>query len=303
MSVWRTYKNSYPACEPRLKDLAEFGANSNEAEEEGNEDETNDSEKMLWLIVSVIDKGIGIDAADLKRLGTAFTQLSQGRQKKYQGTGLGINICNMIITALRGKLVIFSAPDYGSCFTFAVPVKMSAETETDESNHPAILSPKAEKKMRMEKLRAEYEELGLAEIKPKVLVVDDSSINRKLCSRKIKTWLPHVVITECSSGQALLDEYDHDHSIIMGVFLDFHMSGMDGDVATRRIREFEGTHEEAHRLYIAGYTADVLDESTKMLLTAGMDSVIPKPEPQHAFESELRNMMVRFAGRFVHEGG
>lgn len=79
MSVWRTYTNSYPACEPSLKDLASFGGNTNE----GTAD--NEAKKTLWLIVSVIDKGIGINAEDLKKLGTAFTQLSQGRQKKYQG--------------------------------------------------------------------------------------------------------------------------------------------------------------------------------------------------------------------------
>lgn len=202
----------------------------------------------------------------------------------------------MIVTALRGKFVIFSAPDYGSCFTFAVPVKMGAESTEVNDKEKIGLSQKDEKKMRMEKLQAEFEELGLVGKGLKVLVVDDSSINRKLCSRKIKAWLPNVAITECASGHALLEEYEHDHSIIMGIFLDFHMHGMDGDVATRRIRLHEGTHEESRRVYIAGYTADVLDNSTEALLTAGMDSVIPKPEPSWAFESELRNMMKRFSG-------
>ena len=53
--------------------------------------------------------------------------------------------------------------------------------------------------------------------------------------------------------------------------------------------------EEARHVYIAGYTADVLEDSTQTLLSAGMDSVIPKPEPTDAFECELRAMMRRFA--------
>ena len=289
LSVWRTYMNSYPACEPSLKELAAFGAEEADASKQDGEGNT------LWLIISVIDKGIGISAADLKKLGTAFTQLSQGRQKKYQGSGLGINICQMIISALRGKLVIFSAKDYGSCFTFAVPVKMGAKDEAESQPSKPLLSAKGEKKARMAALQAEYESLGIASRNPKLLVVDDSSINRKLCSRKIKAWLPGVAITECSSGKGLIEEYEHDHSIIMGVFLDFHMHGMDGDAAARRIREYEDTHEEARRVYIAGYTADVLEDSTQALLSAGMDSVIPKPEPTDAFECELRAMMRRFA--------
>lgn len=274
----------YPACSPSLKDLA---ANAVEG-----------APDTLWLIISVIDKGIGISAGDLQKLGTAFTQLSQGYQKKYQGTGLGINICQMIVAALMGKLVIFSAKDYGSCFTFAVPVKkMVAKAENKEDNSVTTLSAKDLKKFKTEKLQAEYKSLGLVDRNPKptIMVVDDSSINRKLCRRKIKTWLPDVNIVECDSGRALIDEYEHDHPIIMGVFLDFHMHGMDGDLATRRIREFEGTHEDTRRVYIVGYTADVLEDSTQKLLAAGMDSVIPKPESPYAFETELRNMMQHFA--------
>jgi len=231
--------SSYPACEPSLKDLAAFGAEEADASKEDGEGNT------LWLIISVIDKGIGISPGDLKKLGTAFTQLSQGRQKKYQGTGLGINICQMIISALRGKMVIYSAKDYGSCFTFAVPVKMGGKDEAGSQPSKSPLSAKDEKKARMAALQAEYESLGIASRNPKLLVVDDSSINRKLCSRKIKTWLPGVAITECSSGKGLIEEYEHDHSIIMGVFLDFHMHGMDGDAAARRIREYEDTHGES----------------------------------------------------------
>ena len=291
LSVWRTYKNIYPACEPSLMDIAASGTDTSD---EGQAVDI-DTDKELWLIVSVVDKGIGIDAAGLQRIGTAFTQLSQGRQKKYQGTGLGINICNMIVTALRGKLVIFSTPGFGSCFTFAVPVKMEEVKRKGDLPAQPVADVKNERKLRRKKLQAQFEELGIAARKPKVMVVDDSSINRKLCRRKIKSLLPDIAIAECSSGQALVEEYEHDHSIIMGVFLDFHMHGMDGDVATRIIREFESTHEDARRVYIAGYTADVLDDSTNSLLAAGMDSVLPKPEPQEAFEKELRNMMMRFA--------
>lgn len=76
MTVWKTYTASYPNHEPRLKEIAANRASTNNGS--GDDD-------VCWIILSVIDKGIGIKAADLKRLGTAFTQLSQGRQKKYQG--------------------------------------------------------------------------------------------------------------------------------------------------------------------------------------------------------------------------
>lgn len=77
--------------------------------------------------------------------------------------------------------------------------------------------------------------------------------------------------------------------------MDYHMHDMDGDECTRRIREYETMAESiSHRVYIAGYTADVLEDSTGKLLSAGMNSVIPKPEPPRAVEDELRKMMEEY---------
>jgi len=70
----------------------------------------------------------------------------------------------------------------------------------------------------------EFESFNLQ--KKRVLVVDDATINRKICSRKVKKLLPSIEITECASGKACLEEYEHDHTNIMGIFLDFHMPGM-----------------------------------------------------------------------------
>jgi len=284
LTVWKTYTASYPNHEPRLKDIAP-------ATNDGSDDDDN-----LWIILSVIDKGIGIKAADLSKLGTAFTQLSQGRQKKYQGTGLGITISNMIISALKGQLVMFSAPEYGSCFTFAIPVKRGKEPTVEKKN----LNSKEATKLRIEQLRADFESFGFADggarKSPRVLVVDDSTINRKICSRKVQKLLPAVEITQCASGKSCIEEYEDDYANIMGIFLDFHMPGMDGDVVARKIREFEKSHEDVKQeVWIVGYTADILDSTRNILLEAGMNQVMPKPEPMHAFEAELRTMIRRAA--------
>lgn len=71
---------------------------------------------------------------------------------------------------------------------------------------------------------------------------------------------------------------------------------MDGDVVARNIREFEKTNEDVKQeVWIVGYTADILDETKNVLLQAGMNRVLPKPEPMHAFQTELRTMIQRAA--------
>ena len=68
LTVWKTYAANYPNHEPRLKDIASISSFGVEKDKDS-----------CWIIFSVIDRGIGIKADDLKKLGTAFTQLSQGR--------------------------------------------------------------------------------------------------------------------------------------------------------------------------------------------------------------------------------
>lgn len=218
--------------------------------------ESNADEDSLWMVISVIDRGIGIQAHDLLKLGTAFTQLSQGHQKKFQGTGLGVTISNMILNALHGKMVVFSTPDYGSCFTFALPVKRGNRETLKEENSFAYSKEAAQ--LRKEKLQAEFKSFvvannfGMAKT-PRLLVVDDSAINRKICSRKIKQLLPDIEITECASGPRCVEEYEHDYNNIIGIFLDFHMPGMDGDEVARKIREFEKTQGDLQRtVWIVG---------------------------------------------------
>ena len=131
----------------------------------------------------------------------------------------------MIMNALGGKLVAFSAPEYGSCFTFAIPIKRGAKIVKEDK-----VESKEATKMGMEQLQADFEGFGFGvggkRKPPRVLVVDDSTINRKICSRKIKKLLPGVEITECSSGKSCIEEYEHNYRNIMGIFLDFHMPGM-----------------------------------------------------------------------------
>lgn len=129
------------------------------------------------------------------------------------------------MNALGGQLVAFSAPEYGSCFTFAIPAKHGRDIVEDIK-----VDTKEAVKLRTEQLQAEFEGFGFGEgrnrKRPRVLVVDDSAINRKICSRKITKLLPMVEITECANGKSCIREYEHDYKNIMGIFLDFHMPGM-----------------------------------------------------------------------------
>ncbi len=74
---------------------------------------------------SVIDNGIGINAAHSSRLFTIFQRLNAG--EKYPGTGIGLAICKKIVEFHGGKIWLDSDnPIGGTVFSFILPDRVGA---------------------------------------------------------------------------------------------------------------------------------------------------------------------------------
>ncbi len=81
--------------------------------------ETTESGRLRF---SVHDTGIGVDAADQKRIFHEFEQADGSATRRYNGTGLGLAISKRIVEALGGEIELVSAPGDGSTFSFALPL-------------------------------------------------------------------------------------------------------------------------------------------------------------------------------------
>jgi signal transduction histidine kinase len=66
--------------------------------------------------LSVVDTGSGIDTADQPRLFNAFTQGGSGASE-YEGTGLGLHICQTLADAIGATITFESTLGSGSSFT------------------------------------------------------------------------------------------------------------------------------------------------------------------------------------------
>jgi signal transduction histidine kinase len=80
------------------------------------------TEKQDFVKISVQDTGIGISAADQAILFQPFKQLDSSYAKKYQGTGLGLTLCNNIIKLHGGLMQVESEQGKGSIFSFLIPM-------------------------------------------------------------------------------------------------------------------------------------------------------------------------------------
>lgn len=74
--------------------------------------------------LTVSDTGIGISPIDLPRIFDRFFRADKSRQRgtEIQGSGLGLSICQSIVTAHRGTINVKSEPGKGTTFEVLLPV-------------------------------------------------------------------------------------------------------------------------------------------------------------------------------------
>ncbi len=73
------------------------------------------------LLLSVQDRGIGIDTVHLPRLTERFYRVDDSRSSRTGGTGLGLAIVKHVAAGHKAELRIDSTPGVGSTFTLVFP--------------------------------------------------------------------------------------------------------------------------------------------------------------------------------------
>jgi PAS domain S-box-containing protein len=85
--------------------------------------ETGYREESNEAFIKITDNGKGICEEDLEKIGTMFYTT------KKTGTGLGLNVCNQIIKAHKGRIDIESKLGKGTTFIITIPCIDDAELE------------------------------------------------------------------------------------------------------------------------------------------------------------------------------
>jgi len=78
--------------------------------------------------IGVIDTGIGMDASFVEtQLFQPFQQASEGWDRTYEGTGLGLTISHRLVDAMHGTIRVQSNRTEGSQFVVALPLAASGD--------------------------------------------------------------------------------------------------------------------------------------------------------------------------------
>lgn len=89
----------------------------------------------MFVRVSVMDTGIGISEEKLESVFERFVKLDDF----YQGVGLGLPICKMIVEQLGGEIGVRSELGKGSTFWFTLPLVVTDKAVV-EKDDPSVLS-------------------------------------------------------------------------------------------------------------------------------------------------------------------
>ena len=78
-----------------------------------------------FVLVSVVDTGIGIKQEDQLRIFDPFEQVENSASKKHQGTGLGLSLTHRLVELHKGKIWVESEGDgQGATFRFFIPIRV-----------------------------------------------------------------------------------------------------------------------------------------------------------------------------------
>lgn len=102
-------------------------------------DETDKPKKkkndIVWLDFECKDNGLGMSEEFLTRIFIPFERVSNTTISKIEGTGLGMAIVKNILDLMGGKIEVESEEGKGSCFTVAIPMRISPQ-DTKPLNLP-----------------------------------------------------------------------------------------------------------------------------------------------------------------------
>ncbi len=78
---------------------------------------------MTWVVIQVVDTGIGIPRREQLRIFERFYQVADSLTRQQGGTGLGLSIVRELIALQNGIVWVESVEDQGSTFSFALPYR------------------------------------------------------------------------------------------------------------------------------------------------------------------------------------
>ena len=229
----------------------------------------------MTLRFAVHDTGVGMTPDQKVRLFQAFSQADTSTTRKFGGTGLGLTISKRLTEMMGGEIGVESAYGKGSTFWFT-----------------GCFGVGVEPKVRVQRALPE----ALQDLR--VLVVDDHPTARTILARYLESF--GFATGEVASGAEAIDELEMAELPYQLVLIDWHMPGMDGIEATRRIHQSSRIQSHPDVIMVSAYGREELIEQAE---AEGVKSFLVKPVSPSSLYDAILEAMGHGVEQISHAGG
>ncbi|MBO6291043.1 MAG: response regulator [Selenomonas sp.] len=234
-------------------------------------DRSEEAPDEVLLHVSVKDTGIGIKQEDLKKLFSEFERIEEKRNRKIEGTGLGMAITGKLLRMMGTELQVHSVYGSGSEFYFSLRQKVVSWEPLGDYQEARQAHLSEHKK---------YQEKFVAP-DACVLVVDDTPLNLVVFKGLLKqTQIQIDTANDGDEGITLSREKKYDL-----IFLDHMMPGKDG-IETLKYMKAMPDNPNLETPVIS-LTANAISGAREEYLAAGFQDYLTKPVDSTKLESLL----------------
>jgi CheY-like chemotaxis protein len=205
-----------------------------------------------------MDTGIGIKESDKHKLFNSFTQIHSSDARKYGGSGLGLSICQNLLTLMDSEIKIDSTVGVGTSFSFVVWFEVAEESDqntVDDKQHEASI--------RLEIIPELLDK--------RILVVDDDALNLMVAAEIVqKLGLNVSRAKSATEAFTLLEQTQILPDLIL---MDLQMPDVTGYQA------FDILQKDPlwQVIPVVALTANASTLEKKKALAYGMDAFLTKP--------------------------
>lgn len=206
------------------------------------------------IFFEVNDTGLGINEKKLESIFDGFARHVTDNSSKFEGNGIGLNICKNLVCLQGGEIEAKSTLNVGSTFSFYLDFPFATKEEFQEGTSISAFS---------------QSEFNYSYIK--VLLVEDNEINQFVL-KQIFT-LHKIPFEICSNGiEALKETKNIKFDLIL---TDYHMPDMNGGDLIKKIQNDASNINQKTPVFM--FTADVFSSFETILKDVKIEGILKKP--------------------------
>lgn len=225
---------------------------------------------IVVLNFRIKDTGVGIKDEDLEKLFSAYERINENKNRSIEGTGLGMSITSQLLALMGSKLEVQSVYGHGSEFYFDLAQKV------------VDASPVGDIKEQVKEQAKQYTyKNSFTTPDAKILVVDDTKMNRKLFLGLLKN--KQAIIDEAEDGYRAIERCKEKKYDL--IFMDYMMPGMDGCETLHQLKKLpEALNADTPVIVL---TANAITGAKEMYMEEGFDDFVSKPIIPERLEKAL----------------